>query len=209
MTLQRLALATALALAAFAAQAQTLMKPTEFYFDEDRNTARLIVAAEGEGEPLAAKLLKQIERGRSQVESTAQLAHVAMGQNRLELGKTLYQEALTRTGGRGILGRAVRWNYGWDLYRLDQKQDALAQWTELVSGFGSPSWAPPTLALVLWNLDRKAEAVQWYAAAVRTEPRLWNDPANFPALLPDWREQDRQHLAEVQRAWAANPPAWP
>ena len=46
MTLQRLALAAALALAAFAAQAQSLTKPKEFYFDEDRNTARLIVAVQ-------------------------------------------------------------------------------------------------------------------------------------------------------------------
>jgi hypothetical protein len=65
------------------------------------------------------------------------------------------------------------------------------------------------MALSLWSLNRKAEAVQWYAAAVRTEPGLWNDPANYPRLLPDWREQDRQRLIEVYNAWAANPPAWP
>ena len=68
---------------------------------------------------------------------------------------------------------------------------------------------PPTLALSLWSLDRKAEAVQWYAAAVRTEPNLWNDPANYAKLLPDWREQDRQRLVEVYNAWQANPPPWP
>lgn len=209
MMLHRLALATVLAMAAFATQAQTLTKPAEFYFDEDRNTARLIVAIEGEGEPLAAQLVKQIEHGRHPIEATAQLAHVAMNEKRVELGEKLYQEALGSTEGRGTLGRAVRWNYGWDLYRLDRKPAALAQWAELANGFGSPSWVPPTLALALWDLDRKAEAVQWYAAAVRTEPNLWNDPTHFPALLPGWREQDRQRLAEVQTAWAADPPVWP
>ncbi|WP_211369579.1 tetratricopeptide repeat protein [Pseudoxanthomonas yeongjuensis] len=209
MTLQRLVLAAALALAAFAAQAQTLTKPKEFYFDEDRNTARLIVAVAGEGEPLAEQLVKQIERNRNRVESTAQLAHVAIGQGRIELGEKLYQEALTSTEGRGTLGRAVRWNYGWDLYRLDKKPAALAQWTELANGFGSPSWVPPTLALVLWDLDRKAEAVQWYAASVRTEPSQWSDPANFPALLPGWSDPERKRLAEVFAAWQADPPAWP
>ena len=83
------ALAAALALVAFAAQAQSLTKPKEFYFDEDRNTARLIVAVQGEGEPLAEQLVKQIERNRNRVESTAQLAHVAMGQGRAELGEKL------------------------------------------------------------------------------------------------------------------------
>ena len=68
---------------------------------------------------------------------------------------------------------------------------------------------PPTLALVLWDLDRKAEATQWYAAAVRTEPLLWGNPANFPTLLPGWSEPERKRLAEVFAAWQADPPAWP
>lgn len=134
---------------------------------------------------------------------------MAISENRIELGEKLYQEALGSTEGRGTLGRAVRWNYGWDLYRQDQKQAALAQWAELAKGFGSPSWVPPTLALVLWDLDRKAEAVQWYAASVRTEPNLWRDPANFPSLLPGWSDPERQRLAEVFAAWQADPPAWP
>jgi Tfp pilus assembly protein PilF len=209
MKLQGLVVAAVLALAALATQAQTLTKPAEFYFDEDRNTARLIVAVQGEGEPLAEQLVKQIERGRNRVEATAQLAHVAIGQNRLELGEKLYQEALESTEGRGTLGRAVRWNYGWDLYRQDQKQDALVQWAELAKGFGSPSWVPPTLALVLWDLDRKAEATQWYAAAVRTEPLLWGNPANFPTLLPGWSDAEHKRLAEVFTAWQADPPTWP
>lgn len=209
MKLYRGVLAIVLTLAAFAAQAQTLTKPAEFYFDEDRNTARLIVAVEGEGEALAEQLVKQIERGRNRVEATAQLAHVAMSENRVELGEKLYQEAMDSTEGRGTLGRAVRWNYGWDLYRLDQKPAALAQWAQLANGFGSPSWVPPTLALVLWDLDRKAEATQWYAAAVRTEPLLWGDPANFPNLLPGWSDPERKRLAEVFAAWQADPPAWP
>ncbi|MEO8367510.1 MAG: tetratricopeptide repeat protein [Pseudoxanthomonas sp.] len=209
MIFQRWAGAAALALAAFAAQAQTLTKPAEFYFDEDRKTARLIVAVEGEGEPLAEQLVKQIERGRNRTEATAQLAHVAMSENRTELGEKLYREAVATTEGRGTLGRAVRWNYGWDLYRLGQKQAALEQWAELARGFGSPSWVPPTLALVLWDLDRKAEAVQWYAASVRTEPNLWGDPANFSSLLPGWSDPERKRLAEVFAAWQADPPTWP
>lgn len=210
MSLSRIFLAMAiLAASGFAAQAQTLSKPKEFYFDEDRNTTRPIVAIEGEGEPVAAQLLKAIERGRKRTEAQAQLAGIAIAQDRVELGKTLYQEALASTESKGTLGRAVRWNYAWDLYRLGDAQGALAQWIELAGGFGQPTWLPPTLALGLWSTNRKTEAVQWYAAAVRTEPLLWGDPANFPRLLPEWREQDRAKLAEVHAAWQANPPSWP
>lgn len=208
-TLFRIFLAAMLAMLASAAQAQTLVKPKEFYFDPDANTARRIVVVEGEGEALAAGLVKARERGRRQVEATAQLGHVAMADNRIELGKSLYEQALTGSSGNSGIGRSIRWNYAWDLYHNGDFAQAFGFWNELATGFGGPSWLPPTLALSLWSLDRKAEAVQWYAAAVRTEPNLWNDPVNFARLLPDWREQDRQRLAEVYDAWAKNPPAWP
>ena len=65
------------------------------------------------------------------------------------------------------------------------------------------------LALSLWSLGRKEEAVQWYAAAVRSEPQLWNTTAQFARLLPDWRDAERAVLTEVQAAWAADPPSWP
>ncbi|MDR6841699.1 tetratricopeptide repeat protein [Pseudoxanthomonas sacheonensis] len=209
MTTIRVFLAILLAIHGFAAQAQALPKQKEFYFDADAGTARKIVVAQGEGDALAAELVKMRERGRKLMEATAQLAHVAMSDNRTDLGKTLYTEAVGATQVNSGIGRAIRWNYAWDLYKHDEVAPALAFWAELAHGYGQPSWVPPTLALALWSADRKAEAVKWYAAAVRTEPNLWNDPANYPTLLPDWREEDRKRLAEVYTAWAANPPAWP
>lgn len=209
MILFRILLAAMLATYGFAVQAQALPKPKEFYFDADGNSARKIVVVEGEGEALAAQLIKARERGRRQVEATAQLAHVAITDNRVELGKSLYQQALQGTQASNGIGRAVRWNYAWDLYRLGEHDAALKLWAELAGGYGSPSWVPPTLALGLWDADRKTEAVQWYAAAVRTEPNQWSNPANYATLLPDWRDEERQRLVEVYNAWAANPPAWP
>lgn len=205
----RIFLAVLLAASGFAAQAQALPKPKEFYFDADASTARKIVAAQGEGEALAAELVRMRERSRRSMEATAQLAHVAMADNRIELGKTLYAEAVAATQSNSTIGRAIRWNYAWDLYKHGEVEPALAFWAELAGGFGQPAWAPPTLALALWSAGREAEAVKWYAAAVRTEPNLWSDPVNYPTLLPDWREQDRKRLGEVYAAWAANPPAWP
>ncbi|HEY9540949.1 MAG TPA: tetratricopeptide repeat protein, partial [Luteimonas sp.] len=98
----------------------------------------------------------------------------------------------------------------WDLYRAGDAAAALSRWREAgIETYNNPGWVPPTLALGLWTLDRREEAVQWYAAAVRTEPMHWRDPANLPALLPDWREEDRAKLAEVAAAWAKAPPSWP
>lgn len=202
-------LAFALASATFAAQAQSVPKPKEFYFDDDRAAAPIVVVNGVEGDALIDQLVKARERGRKTIEATAQLAHVAITDGRADLGKQLYQQALTNAPNGGTLWRAIGWNYGWDLYRLGEHRAALEQWAPLVSGVGGASWVPPTLALGLWQLDRKAEAVQWYAAAVRTEPTLWVDTANFARLLPAWTEAERGKLAEVHQAWVANPPTWP
>lgn len=196
--------------AAGAASAQALPRPAEFYFDAEPSTTRPIVAIKETGDAAAQKLLKVIERNPRAKAEHAQLAHLAMEAGRVDLGKDLYTRTFARVSDTDALWRPVVWNYGWDLYRNGDASGALAQWQQLVTTRRSNgSWVPPTLALALWRNDRKDEAVQWYAAAVRTEPQLWRDPANFPRLLPDWREEERAILAEVQAAWAANPPAWP
>lgn len=206
----RICLAIVLAMSSVALQAQNLPRPREFYFDDDASVARPIVLIEQAGDGLADELVKAIERGRKPIEATAQLAHIAMESDRLELGKSLYQQALAKTQARTALGRSVRWNFAWDLFRKGDAEAALQHWRELAAdSIGEPSWIPPTLALALWTQGHREEAVRWYAAAVRTEPDLWNDPVNFAQLLPAWQEQERSTLAQVQAAWQAAPPAWP
>ncbi|MFC5571213.1 tetratricopeptide repeat protein [Lysobacter yangpyeongensis] len=192
------------------AAAQSLPKPDEFYFDADPTTTRPIVAVKETGDAAIQKLLKAIERNPRAKEEHAQLAHLAMEGGRADLGKDLYARALARVTSSDALWRPLVWNYGWDLLRSGDADGALAQWQQVVTlRRSNASWIPPTLALALWSAGRKDEALQWYAAAVRTEPQQWRDPANFPRLLPEWRESERATLAEVEAAWAANPPAWP
>lgn len=204
-----LTLAVALALAG-AAHAQSLPKPAEFYFDADANATKPVVAVRESGDEAVERLLKAIKRDPRAVAERAQLAHLAMDGGRPELGRELYNAALAQLDPNDALWRAVLWNYGWDLYRTGAHADALQRWLELANARATTAgWMPPTFALVLWQLGRRDEAVQWYAAAVRTEPTHWRTTEQFPTLLPDWRDAERATLAEVQQAWAANPPSWP
>ena len=209
--LGRTLFATALLAVSSAVSAQNVSRPTsEFYFDADANTVKPIVAVRETGDVATEKLVKAIERNPRAKGEVAQLAHLAMGAGRLDLGKQLYGRALTAIDRNDSLWRAVVWNYGWDLYRTGDFEGAFAQWRQLVESRAvTASWMPPTLALSLWSLGRKDEAVQWYAAAVRTEPQQWNSAARFASLLPDWSDTERSMLTEVQAAWAANPPTWP
>ncbi|HEL4192177.1 TPA: tetratricopeptide repeat protein [Stenotrophomonas maltophilia] len=189
--------------------APAMPAPQEFYFDSDLAAAPM-VAMQGEGDELVTQLVRLRERGRRAVEATVQLASVASTQGRAELADQLYGEALKEAPAQSSAGRSVRWNYGWDLLRQGKPEAALEQWLSSAGNARSkPSWVPPTYALALWRMGQKQEAVQWYAAAVRTEPSQWSTSANYAQLLPQWREDERASLAEVQQAWAAAPPAWP
>ncbi|ASE53729.1 MULTISPECIES: tetratricopeptide repeat protein [Stenotrophomonas] len=195
--------------AATAWAAPAMPAPQEFYFDSDLAAAPM-VAMQGEGDELVTQLVRLRERGRRAVEATVQLASVASTQGRAELADQLYGEALKEAPAQSSAGRSVRWNYGWDLLRQGKPEAALEQWLSSAGNARSkPSWVPPTYALALWRMGQKQEAVQWYAAAVRTEPSQWSTSANYAQLLPQWREDERASLAEVQQAWAAAPPAWP
>lgn len=208
--LTRSLFAAALLAVTGAASAQSLPKPAEFYFDADANTRRSITPVRETGDAAMAKLAKVIERNPRANAEAAQLAHLAMEAGRAELGRQLYARALGSLDRSDSLRRAIVWNYGWDLYRAGDAEGALAQWRTLVEMRGvTASWMPPTLALALWASGRKEEAVQWYAAAVRTEPHQWNTTAQYARLLPDWQDDERSLLGEVQAAWANNPPTWP
>lgn len=193
----------------FNVSAQSLPAVQEFYFDNDVAATPMVVV-QGEGGDLVDQLMKHRERGRKSLEATVQLAGVAIAQGRPELGRSLYEQATTAATATSVQGRSVRWNYGWDLFRLGEPEAALAHWSAAQAGLrGNPSWVPPTFALALWTLGRKSDAVQWYAAAVRTEPQQWSGTDRYAALLPGWRDSERATLAEIQQAWAEKPPAWP
>lgn len=193
------------------ASAQRMPTVAEFYFDDDARVAAPIVAIAGEGDEVHGRLLQLIERNaRNADQARAQLARALMRSGREETGRAMYTQLLDALPARAPMRSSVHWNYGWDLYRAGKPDDALAQWVLATEGrLLKPSWVPPTLALGLWRADRRDEAVQWYAAAVRTEPQAWNDPARFPQLLPDWTDAERATLTEVFTAWRANPPTWP
>lgn len=190
-------------------QAQEIPRPKEFYFEPDADVARPLELIPGNDDATVDRLLHARDRNRRDATlAIAQLARIAYEGGRPETGAALYAEALSRPDNARMRD-SLYWNHGWDLYRSGDVAAALEHWriagAERLKG---PSWLPPTLALGLWQLGRRDEAVRWYAAAVRTEPGLWQSP-DLARLLPDWTAADRAVLAEVAAAWRAAPPTWP
>lgn len=193
------------------AWAQSSTRVEEFYFDDDRKAQQTFQVVKGNDDDAVRRLMQMAERdGVNADKASAQLAHLLMSSGRLQEGKSFYAQLLQRHDQTSGLHRPLLYRYGWDLYRAGEHGPALAQWQRLLEGRGiRPAWAPPTLALVLWQLDRKPEAVAWYAAAVRTEPARWGRGTLPADLLRDWTDAERADLAKVQAAWAKAPPAWP
>ncbi len=71
------------------AWAQSAPKPKEFYFDEDRVTARPIVVVPGQGDAVVDKLAAMVQRDSRAVEARAQLGTLAISGGRRELGDQL------------------------------------------------------------------------------------------------------------------------
>ena len=194
-----------------AAWAQSSPRVEEFYFDEDRGALQSLEAVKGAGEDDVKRLMQlAVRNGANADKARAQLAHLLMASGRLQEGKSFYAQLLQRHDQTSGLNRPLRYRYGWDLYRAGEYAPALSQWQQLLEGRGTkPAWAPPAMALVLWKLDRRQEAVKWYAAAVRSEPARWSTATRHAELLRDWTPDERADLAKVQAAWAKAPPAWP
>jgi tetratricopeptide (TPR) repeat protein len=202
-------LAAALLAAAGAVSGQEMPRPVEFYFDADASAMRPVLVLKDRSKPAVERLLRQVERKPDAILEAAQFGHYAMGLGQTQAGLDGYGRAIARLDINNGLWRPIKWTYGWDLYRSGDVEGALSQWAELAKRGVTASWMPPTFALALWKLGRRDEAIRWYAAAVRTEPGKWSTPARYPQLLPQWRDDERATLAEVQAAWAKNPPRWP
>ena len=196
--------------ASAAAQAAVeLPRQVEFYFDADALTLRPVLELKERTPAFVDRLSRTVERRPEAVLETAQLAHYAMQGSQADVGRDLYARALSRIDINSALWKPIKWNYGWDLYRQGDANGALAQWSEIGNRGVTAAWMPPSFAIALWTAGRRDEAVRWYAAAVRTEPTQWSTTARYAELLPQWRDDERATLAEVQAAWAANPPSWP
>jgi tetratricopeptide (TPR) repeat protein len=209
MYVRTLVLALGLALSHLAS-AQALPKPAEFYFDEDPRALKPLIAPGQDTPAELERIIKKAERDPKAVLELAQLGHLAMTGGRADTGREMYGRALGRINRTHPLWRQVLWNYAWDLHRVGDTAQALEHWAALTAGTRNQvAWMPTTYALALWTLDRRDEAVQWYAAAVRTQPGEWGRSDGYARLLPDWTDAERAALAEVHAAWKANPPRWP
>ncbi len=92
----------------------------------------------------------------------------------------------------------MRWNYAWDLYRAGQVEPALTRWVEVATAYGSHLVGAAHVgagAVEPGPEGRKRSPGS--APPCARNPPLWIDARNFASQLPDWKQEDRDTLAEV------------
>jgi tetratricopeptide (TPR) repeat protein len=124
-------------------------------------------------------------------------------------GQRDYERALSLTTPGSEAHRHVLWSWGWSLYDSGDAAQALEKWqTNVALANGHPYWVPYTFALAAWKLDRRADAIAWFEAAVRSNPQ-WGTAQGRAERTAQWRDEETAVLAEVVAAWEAATKATP
>lgn len=137
--------------------------------------------------------LKARLRGNPDDADAAMDLGVLAAQSRSSRFSRYFQQAEALIGDDPDRRRRLSWARGHACMAGGDADCALRHWHDAASAFsGHPRWVPAAYAYALWGLDRKDQAIDWYAAAVRADVRLGRgDHAALAGLGTELNEMSR------------------
>ena len=125
---------------------------------------------------------------------------IARGLRQRGLGEYEYVRRVAQSDPKKL--RQVIWNYGWALFETGDARRALAEWMEAerLHG-GQPAWVPTTYAVGLWVAGDRDLAVQFYRAAVNSNPRRWGEERGLTEAIRAWAPNEKVAIEAVYAAW--------
>jgi len=125
---------------------------------------------------------------------------IARGMKQRGLGEYEYVRRLAQSDPVKL--RQVTWNYGWALFETGDARRAIAEWMEAERLHGGrPIWAPTTYAVGLWVAGDRELAVQFYRAAVGSNPRRWGEERGLAEATRGWSANEKVAIEAVYGAW--------
>lgn len=190
-----------IALHAWAQEAAPLPVPLEAYGEDD--PAALRPKAIDPTDARAREMLEQIlQYDPENVSARIQNANlmIARGMRQRGLGEYEYVRRVAARDPK--LLRQVVWNYGWALFETGDARRALAEWMEAERLHGGrPIWVPTTYAVGLWVAGDRDLAVQFYRAAVNSNPRRWGEEKGLKEAIRAWNANEKVAIEAVYAAW--------
>jgi tetratricopeptide (TPR) repeat protein len=125
---------------------------------------------------------------------------IARGLRQRGLGEYEYLRRLAGQDPKKL--RQVVWNYGWALFETGDARRAVAEWMEAEKLHGGhPIWVPTTYAVGLWVAGDRDLAVQFYRAAVNSNPRRWGEERGLTEATRAWTPNEKLAIEAVYAAW--------
>lgn len=151
----------------------------------------------------ATKTLEQIlQYDPENVSARIQNAELLIARGMRQRGLDEYAYALRLAGSDEAKLRQVYWNYGWALFHVGEARGAVTQWLQAERRHGGrPLWVPTTYAIGLWEAGERDLALEFYKAAVRSNPRRWGEAAGLKEATRDWSDAQRAAMDAVYGAW--------
>lgn len=175
--------------------------PAELYRDDD--PAAVMPEMIGATDNRARKRLEQI----LEYDPQNVPARVQHGFHLIDRGlnRRAYEEfeyALRVSSEGSLTRRHAHWGYGWALFMSGEYDRALAQWQQAASLHGgNPSWVPTTIAAGLWYSGQRDRAVDYWRAAVRSDPDTWGTTRGLERAIADWPPNRKLAAQSVHAEW--------
>lgn len=113
-----------------------------------------------------------------------------------------FQEALRSAPDGSLPLRHAHWNLGWALFASADHTGALEHWRAAAALHGGkPSWVPTTFAIGLWLTGHSERSIEYYQAAVDSDPDRWGDAAGVAEATRDWGANEKLAIEAIQAAW--------
>lgn len=186
---------------ALAQEAAPLPVPQEAYGEDDPAAVR--PKSIDPTDARAREMLEQIlQYDPENVSARIQNANLMIARGMRQRGLGEYEYVRRLAGNDPKLLRQVVWNYGWALFETGDARRALAEWMEAERLHGGrPIWVPTTYALGLWVAGDRDLAVQFYRAAVNSNPRRWGEERGMSEATRNWSPNEKVAIEAVYAAW--------
>lgn len=189
-----------------AADAVALPRPEPAAVYRDRDPAALYYAAPpGRNAQFRRNLNASIRSNPNNAAALIQRAYLHHASGDIEEGDRDFIRVIEVTADDPLLRRRALWSLGWSAFNRDDPRQAMAFWQQAADAFdGRAGWLPYSMALAAWAAGDQALAMDWYDAAVRSDPQ-WRQAEGVDARTLRWKPREREVARAVFQAWSARP----
>lgn len=189
-----------------ATDAVVLPRPESAVVYRDRDPAALYYAAPpGRNAQFRRNLNAHIRANPRNAAALIQRAFLHHASGDIEEGDRDFIRVIEITADDPLLRRRALWSLGWSAFNRDEPRQAMAFWQQAADTYdGRPGWLPYSMAVAAWTAGDEALALDWYDAAVRSDPQ-WRQAEGVESRTLRWKPREREVVQWVFKAWSMRP----